>query len=40
MQILTIEDLLNAKELQMPPSSITFKQAERIKQTDEQHKLF
>jgi len=40
MQILTIEDLLNGKELQMPPSSITFKQAERIKQTDEQHKLF
>jgi DNA modification methylase len=31
MQILTIEDLLDGKELEMPPTSITFKQAQRVK---------
>ena len=30
LQILTIEDLLTGKQPDMPPSSITFKQAERI----------
>ncbi len=40
MQILTIEDLLSGKEVQMPPNLTTFKQAERIKQNDGQNKLF
>jgi hypothetical protein len=30
----------SGKKVQMPPSSITFKQVEKIKQTDEQHRLF
>ena len=30
LQILTIEDLLTGKQVDMPPSSITFKQAERL----------
>ena len=30
LQILTIEDLLTGKQPDMPPSSITFKQAERM----------
>ena len=41
LQILTVEDLLaNNKEVQMPPNLTTFKQAERSRQTDGQHKLF
>ncbi len=31
VQILTIEDLLDGKALEMPPTSITFKQAQRVK---------
>ena len=30
----------SGKKVQMPPSSITLKQVEKIKQTDEQHRLF
>ena len=30
LQILTIEELLSGKQPEMPPSSITFKQAERL----------
>ena len=30
LQILTIEDLLSGKQPEMPPSSITFKQAEKM----------
>ena len=41
LQILTIEDLLlNNKEVQMPPNLTTFKQAERSRPNDGQHKLF
>ena len=29
LQIVTVEDLLTGKQIEMPPSSITFKQAER-----------
>jgi len=31
LQILTIEELLNGAEVKMPPASVTFKQAEKIK---------
>lgn len=30
LQILTIEELLSGKQVDMPPSSITFKQAEKM----------
>lgn len=30
LQILTVEDLLNGKQVQLPPSLHTFKQAEKI----------
>ena len=30
LQILTIEDLLSGKQLEMPQTSITFKQAEKM----------
>ena len=30
VQILTIEDLLSGKTVQMPHSNVTFKQAERV----------
>jgi len=39
IQILTIADLLNGKEVKMPPTSITFKQAKRVREgsdTDQQ----
>jgi hypothetical protein len=31
LQILTIADLLNGQKVQMPPTSVTFKQAEKVK---------
>lgn len=41
LQILTVEELLNGAEVKMPPSSITFKQAERTKEAKgEQDSLF
>ena len=30
IQILTIEELLTGKQIEMPPSGVTFKQAEKI----------
>lgn len=30
LQILTVEDLLNGKQVQLPPSLHTFKQAEKL----------
>jgi site-specific DNA-methyltransferase (adenine-specific) len=30
LQILTVEDLLNGKQVQLPPSLHTFKQAEKV----------
>lgn len=41
LQILTIADLLTGAEVKMPPASITFKQAEKVKLSEaEQKKLF
>jgi site-specific DNA-methyltransferase (adenine-specific) len=40
LQILTIEDLLNGKEAQMPMNLTTFKQAERILRNTDQGALF
>jgi len=31
MQILTIGDLLTGERVQMPPTGVTFKQAEKVK---------
>ena len=40
LQILTIADLLTGAEVKMPPASITFRQAERVKSSEaEQKKL-
>ena len=40
VQILTIEDLLSGKTVQMPHSNVTFKQAERVEtDTTDQGKL-
>lgn len=36
IQILTIEELLAGKEIKQPPSNITFKKAERVKETGSQ----
>lgn len=33
IQILTIEQLLNGQEVQMPPAGMTFKQAQKVKET-------
>jgi len=39
-RVLTFEDLLNGKQVQLPPSLHTFKQAEKAdKSTDEQGEL-
>jgi site-specific DNA-methyltransferase (adenine-specific) len=40
LQILTIADLLNGAEVKMPPTSVTFKQAERVKPNANQQSLF
>jgi site-specific DNA-methyltransferase (adenine-specific) len=40
LQILTIADLLNGAEVKMPPTSVTFKQAERVKPSANQQSLF
>ena len=42
IQILTIAELLAGKNVQMPPVSMTFKQAEKVKTESgaTQHKLF
>src|SRR5437764_975812 len=41
LQILTVEDLLNGKQVQLPPSLHTFKQAEKLgNQIDNQGGLF
>ena len=41
IQILTIEELLNGKNIEMPPAHGTFKKAERIKkQEGQQDELF
>ena len=37
LQILTVEDLLNGKQVQLPPSLHTFKQAERVNVETNQH---
>jgi len=34
LQILTVEDLLNGKQVQLPPSLHTFKQAEKIEASE------
>jgi site-specific DNA-methyltransferase (adenine-specific) len=40
LQILTVEDLLNGKQVQLPPSLHTFKQAEKLTSSDAaQHSL-
>lgn len=36
IQIVTVEDLLTGKQIEMPPSSVTFKQAEKIGRDDAQ----
>jgi site-specific DNA-methyltransferase (adenine-specific) len=41
LQIVTVEELLDGKQIDMPPSSITFKQAEKVeKEIDDQGVLF
>lgn len=35
LQILTVEDLLNGKQVQLPPSLHTFKQAERVREIED-----
>jgi site-specific DNA-methyltransferase (adenine-specific) len=40
LQILTIAELLNGAEVKMPPTSVTFKQAERVKPSANQQSLF
>jgi site-specific DNA-methyltransferase (adenine-specific) len=40
LQILTIAELLNGAEVKMPPTSVTFKQAERVKSSANQQSLF
>ena len=40
IQILTIEDLFNGREVQMPTGSIAFKQAEKISKNTDQIELF
>lgn len=40
IQILTIEDLLNGKDVQMPTESVAFKQAERVAKDTNQGALF
>lgn len=40
MQILTIEELLSGKEVQMPMNLTTFKQAEKITKTERQLEMF
>jgi site-specific DNA-methyltransferase (adenine-specific) len=40
LQILAIGDLLNGAEVKMPPTSVTFKQAERVKPSANQQSLF
>jgi len=39
LQILTVEDLLNGKQVQLPPSLHTFKQAEKIQMNESQSSL-
>ena len=40
LQIITIADLLNGAEVKMPPGTLTFKQAEKVKSSEaEQKKL-
>ncbi len=39
LQILTVEDMLNGKGVIMPPSQMTFKQAEKVSETKDQGKL-
>ncbi len=38
LQILTIADLLTGAEIKMPPASITFKQAEKVKSSEAEPK--
>ena len=40
IQILTIEELLHHAEVKMPPQFGTFKQAQRVQQTDAQQAEF
>ncbi|HMS11380.1 MAG TPA: hypothetical protein PKE66_17955 [Pyrinomonadaceae bacterium] len=41
LQIVTVEDLLSGKQIEMPPSQMTFKQAERVTATEnDQESLF
>ncbi len=40
LQILTIEELLNGKEVAMPPNTRTFKQAEKFYKSDKQIEMF
>jgi site-specific DNA-methyltransferase (adenine-specific) len=41
VQILTIEELLDGKTIQMPPTGMTFKQAQKVKENGpEQGKMF
>lgn len=40
IQILTIEELLDGKEVQMPGDSMAFKQAEKISKDTDQGALF
>lgn len=39
IQILTIEELLSGKSVQMPTDSVAFKQAEKISSNPDQHAL-
>ena len=40
LQIVTVEELLAGKTISMPPTEITFKQAERMEKETEQSSLF
>ena len=40
IQILTIEDLFNGKQVEMPSDSIAFKQAEKVTKNTDQGALF
>jgi site-specific DNA-methyltransferase (adenine-specific) len=40
LQILTVVDLFNGVEVKMPPTSMTFKQADRVKKNVDQQNLF
>ncbi len=40
LQILTIEELLNGKDVSMPPNMTTFKQAEKFSKSEKQIEMF